>query len=594
MLGRSMKLEIAALARAYDEGTLTPSEVAATIAARAEDPAGEGIWICREPTDRLVAAARELERRAPERAALPLYGIPFAVQDNIDVAGVPTTAACPALAYTPERSAPVVERLLRAGALFVGKTNMDQLATGLVGVRSPFGIPRNPFDARYPVGGSSAGSAAAVARGLCSFALGTDTAGSGRVPAALTGIVGLKPSRGLLSTRGVVPACRSLDCVSVFAQGCADAAAVAEVARGYDPEDPASRPVADTLSWAAGAAAPATFRFGVPEDRELEFFGDGEAARLFGKAVARLESMGGKRVTVPFAPLREAAGLLYDGPWVAERLAPFEELLEKNPQALLPVIREILGAGRRYRGTDVFRARHRLEELQQVMRGFWRDVDLIFLPTTPTVYTIAVIQADPIRLNARLGIYTNFANLLDMCGVAVPGRKRADGLPSGVSLLGPRESDPLLAALGARFHSGASVLPLTRANAAEIELAVVGAHLSGQPLNHQLTDLGARLVRATTTAPVYRLFALAETSPPKPGLVRVSEGGAAIEIEVWALPRGAFGSFFANVRPPLCIGTIETAEGAPVAGFLCESHAVSGAADITSFGGWRAYRNSRG
>ena len=490
-----------------------------------------------------------------------------------------------------------------AGAIVVGKTNMDQLATGLVGVRSPYGIAVNPFDERYLAGGSSMGSGVAVARGLCSFALGTDTAGSGRVPAAFTNTVGLKPSRGLISTTGVVPACRSLDCVSVFALTCEEAALVADCARGFDAKDPGSRPEADRLRWTA--TAPARFRFGVLAAEDREFFGDVEAARLYDDAISALAALGGEPVTVPFLPFREAARLLYEGPWVAERLTPFEDLLARE-NTVLPVIRAILSGGRRYSGVDVFQAVHRLEALRQQVRGLWREMDVLFLPTTPTIYKIAEVEVEPITLNARLGTYTNFVNLLDLAAVAVPAGFRTDGLPAGVTFIGPRDSDARLGAIAARFHrhtgriAGATGLPLapppatTGAAADMLRLAVVGAHLTGEPLNGQLTDLGARLARSCRTAPLYRLFALPDATPPKPGMVRVGEGGHAIEIEIWELPRASFGAFFANVRPPLCIGTVEADDGEKVAGFLCEAHAVAGARDISALGGWRRFVHGAG
>jgi allophanate hydrolase len=590
-----LSLDLVTLRDGYASGTLTPAAVMEEVCARL-DAAGEGIWISRFSREQLLAAANALEGKPRG----PLWGVPFAVKDNIDLAGLPTTAACPALSYQPVASATVVERLVAAGAVPVGKTNLDQLATGLVGVRTPHGIPRNPFDQRYIVGGSSCGSAAAVGRGLVSFALGTDTAGSGRVPAAFTNTVGLKPSRGLFSAAGVVPACRTLDCVSIFAFTCEDAGAIADVARGFDAGDPGSRPEADRLSW-SGAAAPTRFRFGVLAADDREFFGDAEAARLYDQAIATLTGQGGEPVSVPFAPFREAARLLYEGPWVAERLAPFEELLARDPEALLPVIRTIIGAGRRYTGTDVFRAVHQLEALRQQVRGLWRDLAALVLPTTPTIYRVDEIEADPIALNARLGTYTNFVNLLDLAGVAVPAGFRADGLPQGVTFIGPRDSDPRLLALASRFHRatgktlGATGLPLPPAPEVaaaapdQFRLAVVGAHLSGEPLNGQLIDLGARLVRTCRTAPLYKLYALANTTPPKPGMVRVGEGGGAIEIEIWEFPRASFGSFFPNVRPPLSIGTLETEDGERVAGFLCEAFAVAGARDITAFGGWRKF-----
>jgi allophanate hydrolase len=503
---------------------------------------------------------------------------------------MPTTAACPAYSYVPQLSAPVVDRLLAAGAVLVGKTNLDQFATGLVGVRSPYGVPTNPFDERFIVGGSSSGSAAAVARGLVDFALGTDTAGSGRVPAAFTNIVGWKPSPGVLSTRGVVPACRSLDCVSVFARTVDEARLVASVAAAFDAEDPYSRPAADGLSFQSDA--PARFRAGVPRPADREFFGDRAAAQAYEQALERLRAQGAELIEVDLAPFLETAGLLYDGPWIAERLAGLQAFVERQPEALLPVTREILSEGTGYPGPKVFAGLHRLSALRQVVRPLWRQIETLVLPTTPTIYRIAEIQAEPRSLNARLGRYVNFVNLLDLAGIAVPSGFRPDGLPTGITFLGPWGSEGRLSALAERFlQPSASAAPIA-ATAEELPLAVVGAHLGGQPLNHQLTELGARLLRTCRTAPVYKLYALPGTTPPKPGLVRVGEGGAAIEVEVWALARTALGSFFRGVVPPLAIGTLSLEDGSQVAGFLCEAHATVGALDISSFGGWRAYRRA--
>jgi allophanate hydrolase len=602
-MSADLSLDLGTLAEAYRSGALRPSDVAALVCDRIEQ-APAAIWIHRLPRQEILAAARAVELRDP---GLPLYGVPFAVKDNIDVAGLPTTAACPAYGYVPARTAPVVERLIAAGAFLVGKTNMDQLATGLVGVRSPYGVPANPFDARYISGGSSSGSAVAVSRGLASFALGTDTAGSGRVPAGFTNTVGLKPSGGLFSTTGVVPACRSLDCVSVFGLTVGDVCRVAAQLAAYDPADPYSRPEADAFRGAAGtiAPAPAAFRFGVPDARSLEFFGDGEAKRLFDAAASALAALGGTATPIDFQTFFQTARLLYDGPWVAERLAFFVELTAQ-PGALLPVIAEILLEGKRFSAVDAFRGEHDLARLRRAAHAVLDGVDLLLVPTAPTIYTIEQIAAEPRKLNARLGLYTNFVNLLGLAALAVPNGFRADGLPSGVTLIGPRDSDRLLAAVGAAFERrqegtlGATGLrrrPSPSASTSPapspspIRLAVVGAHLTGQPLNHQLTDLGARLVRATSTAPSYRLFALAGTVPPKPGLVHTAPGepGAAIEVEVWEIPRDRFGDFFARVPAPLCLGTVQLDDGERVGGFLCEAHATAGARDISSFGGWRRF-----
>ena len=422
----------------------------------------------------------------------------------------------------------MVARLRAAGALCLGKTNLDQFATGLVGVRSPYGVPRNPFDARYIPGGSSSGSAVAVAAGLVSFALGTDTAGSGRVPAAFNNIVGLKPTRGVLSTTGVVPACRSLDCVSVFALTVEDAAQVAELLRGYDESDPGARPDAGAVRFAP-TAAPPRFRFGVPAGPALDFRGDLAAQSVFERTLETLAASGGQRVEIDFAPFREAAGLLYDGPFVAERLAATGGLLASAPGAIIGPVRTILESAARFDAAAAFEAQHRLRQLRRVAARALAAVDFLLVPTTPTIFRIDEVEADPLGLNSALGAYANFVNLLDLAAVAVPTGFRADGLPAGATVIGPAGSDARLAAFASLVHratsrtlgAGPHPLPPTppvAPGAGLISIAVVGAHLSGQPLNHQLTMLDGRFVRATRTAPVYRLYALPNTTPAKPGL----------------------------------------------------------------------------
>jgi len=445
-------LEIAPLRRAFLDGSLSAAELLDGVVARVarwDDPA---LWISRVDEAAVRARGRALDGAAkadPGLAArLPLYGIPFAVKDNIDVAGMPTTAACPAFAYRPAQSAPVVARLAAAGAVLIGKTNLDQFATGLVGTRSPYGAPRNPFDARYIPGGSSSGSAVAVAAGLVSFALGTDTAGSGRVPAAFNNVVGLKPSRGLLSVRGVVPACRSLDCVSIFALTAADAATVLEVAAGFDPDDPLSRL---PTSGARQTFAP-HFRFGAPLARDLEFFGDHEAEALFAAAIATCEKAGGTAAEFRLAPFYDAGKLLYDGPWVAERLHATEQLLNQHPEALLPVTRAIIERGRSYNALDAFRAQYELAALRRDAERELATVDCLLLPTAGTIYEIAAVAADPVRLNGNLGRYTNFANLLDLSALAIPAGLRRSGLPFGISLLAPAFAEHALLELGARLQ----------------------------------------------------------------------------------------------------------------------------------------------
>ncbi|MGQ9365123.1 allophanate hydrolase [Azospirillum sp. ST 5-10] len=592
-------LDIASLRARYLAGGTTPREVAESVLNRIAGHGDDAVWIARESEVAVLTAAEALAARSP--AELPLYGIPFAVKDNIDVAGLDTTAACPDFAYLPRETAVVVQRLTAAGALFVGKTNLDQFATGLVGVRSPFGAVRNTFDPAYVSGGSSSGSAAAVAAGLVSFALGTDTAGSGRVPAAFNNLVGLKPTCGLFSARGVVPACRSLDCVSVFALTVADAAAVGAVAAGFDPHDPFSRPEADRADLTP--ARPAPFRFAMPLPDQLQFFGNPHTPRLFVEAVDHLKALGGTPVAVDFAPFLEAARLLYDGPWVAERTAAIGDFLAAHPGVGHPVVRAIVEGGRSRSAVEAFRAVYRLRELARATQPVWRKADVLLTPTAGTIYTIAEVEADPIRLNSNLGTYTNFMNLLDLCGVAVPSGFQPDGLPFGVTLAAPAFEEARVLGIAAALHEaaalplGATGAPLPpAAPAAEpvprrghVRVAVVGAHMAGLPLNHELTERGGRLFRHTRTAPLYRLYALPGRRPARPGMVRVGEGGAAVAVEVWEMPVGGFGELVAGVPAPLGIGTMELEDGSRVQGFLCEAYAAAEAEDITDYGGWRAW-----
>lgn len=608
-MSAALSLDLSSLAAAYASGASPLSiirEVYARIAARGDDH----VWISLRAMEDVLAEAAALERRRSAGESLPLYGVPFAVKDNLDAAGLPTTAACPAFSYKPADDAEVVRRLRAAGALVIGKTNLDQFATGLVGVRSPYGAPSCVFDDDAISGGSSSGSGVAVAAGLVSFALGTDTAGSGRVPAAFNNIVGWKPTKGLLSTRGLVPACRSLDCVSVFALTCADAAAVAAVVSAFDAADPYSR----EAPGCAPGEFPRTFRFGMPRAAQLEFFGDHEAARLYDESVGRLRALGGTPVEIDFAPFSETAALLYAGPWVAERLAAITPFADEHPEALHPVTAAIIGGARRFSAVDTFRALYKLEELRRAASAAWKDIDVLLLPTTPTIYTHAELANEPVLLNTRLGTYTNFVNLLDMSALAVPAGFRGDGLPLGVTLMAPAFADAALLALGARLHAklggklGGTETLLASVGGTDgatghgehgrpesahgsVLLAVVGAHLSGQPLNRQLTSRGASLQFTTRTAADYRLYALANTTPPKPGLVR-SPGfdGPGIEVEVWRLNTTAFGEFTAEVPFPLAIGNLVLADGLNVKGFVCEPAALDFAArEITEFGGWRSF-----
>jgi allophanate hydrolase len=562
-----------------------PSEEVERFLRDADEPTWSAAFILRIDPAALRARAQELEARARAEpdfvAQRPLYGALYAVKDNIDVAGLPTTAACPAFAYTPSRSAAAVERLEDAGAILVGKTNLDQFATGLVGTRSPYGVVPNAVDPAFIAGGSSSGSAVAVARGWVTFSLGTDTAGSGRVPAGLNGIVGLKPSRGLVSARGVVPACRSLDCVSVFASSVDDATAVFAVLRGHDPEDPWSR----HLDLAPDVAR-TRFRFGVP--RPLEFFGDERGRAAFAAALARLEGLGGERVDVDFTPFEETAALLYEGPWIAERLSGIRPFFEAHPGEVHDVVRTLIEKSARYDAAHLFEALTRREHLRASVEPLWSALDALVVPTTPTVYRIAEVLAEPFETNRRLGHYHNFVNLLDLAALAVPCGRRADGLPFGITLIHRAGSDLMLADLGRRLESAGA--PMSPPRGDTVDVAVVGAHLSGQPLNRELVDRGGRLLRTCRTASEYRLYVLPNSTPAKPGLVRDRAGrGRAIEVEVWRLPTATYGSFVAAIPSPLGIGCLTLEDGTSVQGFLCEAWATEGATEISDLGGWRAW-----
>ena len=579
-------------AAAYRNGA-EPAALLAPLVAALDD--ADPAWITR--LDHAALAAR-LERLAQQREAagddsLALYGVPFAVKDNIDVAGLPTTCACPDFAYLPEASAAVVDRLEAAGAVVIGKTNLDQFATGLVGTRSPHGAVPNAFDPAYISGGSSSGSASVVARGLVPFALGTDTAGSGRVPAGHNNLVGLKPTRGLVSTRGLVPACRTLDCITVLALGVDDAAAALRVMAGYDADDPYSRRAPPRP-----AAWPARPVLGVPLDPD--WFGDSHARQAHEDALRRLEADGVELKPVDFGPLFETAALLYEGPWVGERYAAIESLMQDHPESVHPTVRAIVARATGFSAVDAYQAEYRRMALARQAEALMAGLDGLVVPTAPTIPTIADVLTDPVALNSRMGVYTNFVNLLDWSAIAVPAGMRADGLPAGLTLIAPGWHEARLLEFGRRWQAaspwlrGASQrpLPLPAAPAPSLEgqvvVAVVGAHLSGMPLNWQLAERGAVLLETAHTSPAYRLYALPGTIPPKPGLVRTGDG-APIALELWAMPVERFGSFVASIPAPLGIGTLELANGRSVQGFVCEAWATAGAEDITALGGWRAY-----
>lgn len=596
-------LSIPTLLNAYREGSITPEQVVfeAWNRAATDDPA---IWISRPSEAQLHEWLAALKGESPDTK--PLYGIPFAIKDNIDCAGFPTTAACPAWSYEPAHSAFVVELLIKAGAIPVGKTNLDQFATGLVGVRSPYGAPDNAFDPDYISGGSSSGSGVAVAKGLCSFSLGTDTAGSGRVPASFNNLVGLKPTRGVLSCSGVVPACRSLDCVSIFALTASDASRVLNVAALFDETDAYARKRCRLREpiWPP--------RIGVPPLDQLDFFGNEDAKRLYESATETVANMGWQIVETDISTFLDAARLLYEGPWVAERTAVISTLLAENPEALLPVTRTIIEGGLRGTAVDAFKAQYRLADLKRASEATWSEVDALLMPTTGTIYTKAEVEAEPIKLNSNLGRYTNFMNLLDLCGCAVPAGFLGSGLPWGVTFYAPACGDALVLDCAAHFHTAvalplgktavsSSEAPLPSSQAAlktpapMMKIAVCGAHMEGLALHWQLREREARLVQRTLSAPCYRFYHLPANGriPDRPGMVRVSEGGAAIEMEVWEIPQSTVGSFLEGIGAPLGLGKVQLADGSHVCGFVCEGIVSQTAKDITAFGSWREWLKAR-
>ncbi|WP_145151107.1 allophanate hydrolase [Pseudomonas oryzihabitans] len=593
-------LRLDTLSAAYAAGTRTPRALIAELREQAAALNPEyRLFIHLLTPAELEPYLAALDDRDP--AELPLYGIPFAIKDNIDLAGIPTTAACPAYAYVPERSATLVEQLIALGAVPLGKCNLDQFATGLNGTRSPYGACRNSVHPDYPSGGSSAGSALAVALGVACFALGTDTAGSGRVPAGLNNLVGLKGSKGLLSTAGVVPACQTLDCVTFFTATAAEASTLLALTARLDPRDPYSRA---NPQWndASAFGRPRPFRFGVPT--QLEFLGCPESPALFAAAKAQLEALGGEAVPLDLAPFLEAARLLYEGPWVAERYSVAGALIEAEPDAVLPVIRAVLEKAPGTTAVDAFRAGYRLQALKAQCDALLAELDCVLTPTYPRPVTLAELAAEPVARNADLGYYTNFMNLLDYAAVAVPAGVMTNGLPWGVTLFGRVFTDQYLLSLAAALQDAQGLplvggalpeasLPARPARHDRARLVVCGAHLQGLPLNGQLLARGGRRLALTRSAPHYRLHTLAGGPPLRPGMVRVAEDGAAIEVEVWELPSSELGSFLTGIPAPLGLGKVELADGSWETGFICEPYGLAGAEDITAHGGWRAWLASR-
>ncbi|WP_439855389.1 allophanate hydrolase [Pseudomonas yamanorum] len=583
---------------AYRSQALTP-DILLTLAGTF--PAEDNAWISRvqpqQLRDQLAQLAERLAAVDGEIDKLPLYGVPFAIKDNIDAAGWETTAACPEFAYPAAADASVVARLRAAGAILMGKTNLDQFATGLVGTRSPYGAVGNSFNPDYVSGGSSSGSASVVARGLVAFSLGTDTAGSGRVPAGFNNIVGLKPTKGRLSNTGLVPACRTVDCISVFALTVEDAETVAGLAAAYDASDAYSRINPNTAPVAVGA----TIKLAVPA--RLEFFGDAQNQAVFEQALLRFQALGAEITAVDFSPFQQLAEQLYYGSWVAERTVALEGMLASNAEAINPVVRGIVENGHRYSACDAYKAEYLRAELSRRINDTLAGFDALLVPTSPTIRTLAEMAVEPVLYNSQFGFYTNFTNLADLSALAVPAGLRSDGLPCGITLIAPAWHDAALAHLGKRWQAGLD-LPLgaterhlpqpapARQAPGSVRVAVVGAHLTGMPLNFQLTSRNAVLVEQTLTASHYRLHALPGTVPPKPGLVK-DDSGRSIIVELWDMPIARFGEFVAEIPAPLGIGNLTLADGRSVKGFICEPWALAGATDITEFGGWRAYMASR-
>lgn len=596
-------LRLDALAGAYQSGAFTPRSLIMQLRERALSLNAEfKLFIHILSQEELEPYLHALEQRSP--AQLPLYGVPFAIKDNIDLAGIPTTAACPAYAYIPAHSATLVAQLIALGAVPMGKANLDQFATGLNGTRSPYGACRNSVHPDYPSGGSSAGSALAVALGMTSFALGTDTAGSGRIPAALNNLVGLKATKGLLSTAGVVPACRTLDCTTFLCTTAGEASALLALTASHDKPDPRDEYSRRNPLWNGGNAfgkLPQRFRFGVPAQREFD--GCTESDALFAQAIAQMESIGGVPVEIDFTPFLEAARLLYEGPWVAERYSVAGELISQQPDAVLPVIRQVLHKAPACTAVDAFRAQYRLQQLKAHCDDIMHSLDCVLTPTCPRPATLAELAAQPVESNAMLGWYTNFMNLLDYAAVAVPSAFMRNGVPWGVTLFGRAFTDQYLLSVAHALQlkhplplpgerRAAAVSQPRQARNDRVRVVVCGAHLEGLPLNWQLQQRGASLAARGLSAPAYRLYALAGAGPARPGMQRVAQGGSAIAVEIWELPSTELGSFVCDIPAPLGLGKVEMADGSWETGFICEHHALAEATDITRFGGWRAYLNS--
>lgn len=587
---------------AYRQQNLSPCD--ALLSLREQLSRDDNAWIYIVSADELNSQLDALDTLGDPNS-LPLYAVPFAVKDNIDVAGIPTTAACPAFTYIPEADATSVARLKAAGAIVIGKTNLDQFATGLVGTRSPYGAVPNAFQPEYVSGGSSSGSAVTVARGQVPFSLGTDTAGSGRVPAGFNNIIGLKPTKGRFSTQGVVPACRSLDCVSIFSLTIDDAELIASLMEGFDLADGYSR-----IAPAPAMRFPAKPRFAIPASPN--WFGDEQAQAAWEIALEKMRALDVELVELDFTPMFALAQLLYGGAWVAERHAAIGDFMKEHADKMNEVVRSIVEKAAKFSASDAFKAEYQRAQFAQQIQLLISRFDALLVPTSPRHPTIAQVAADPIGVNSQLGTYTNFVNLADLSALALPASIRADGLPFGITLIARAWQDSALTAFGKKWHAATELplgaigkpqpkfVPATDIPQGYVRLAVVGAHLTGMPLNVQLQERNALFVESAFTAKNYRLFALPNTTPPKPGLIRIDSDsygeseikGAEIIVELWDVPVQHFGSFVALIPAPLGIGTLTLSDGREVKGFICEGVAVKGATDITHLGGWRAYIKS--
>lgn len=574
---------------AYRRGEVTLVDVVDEFSEAVATRGDDGTWITVVSRTDLLAAAAAIDAR-PDARSLPLYGIPFGVKDSIDVAGYPTTLACPDYAYTPDSTAPAVQALLDAGAIFVGKTSLDQFATGLNGTRTPHTIPRSVYGNDMISGGSSSGSALAVALGQVPFCVATDTAGSGRVPAALNGIVGWKPSRGLISTTGLVPACKSLDCITLMASTVEDLDLVFDVVCGEDPADGWSRPRGSRYDGH-------DITVGLPDPGQLEFFGDTTMADAHSAARSSLPEHGFRTTAVDLTPFLDAGSLLYQGPWVAERLVEFDDFLTEHPDSIVPVVRDIFLGGRAYTAVDAFRALQTLQQLRARVEQLWTTMDVMVVPTIGTTFTVTEVLADPIACNTALGHYTHFGNLLDLTAVAVPVGLTEDGRPVSLMVIGPALADDTVLAVAAELLGERRVVSTPSAAAESavetLDIVVAGHHLSGERANPQLLDLGGSLVEATTTAPTYTLLRIG-TSDPTPGLLRVPFGGSAIDVERWRLPVASLAVLAGRLPAVLALGRVQLADGSDVLGYVCDATVQTGADrhtvdDISEFGGWRAY-----